>query len=260
MYQPTLARFTSRDPLPPSGQPVLMNGTYKYANNSPLAFADPSGLAPKPFAPPPEGPGRGDDPGTFSIRLGDCDVETLNLHRGCCCTDVHVRYKPTAADKARYKKICVKVLARTRNTRNWPCSNTDNQWHVDVPKDKQSCWPPLADWTDYPGGAPSTGITCGGWCATPQIRQDYEGCAIGQTAAGAEEVIGCAWWGHICDVTFASRLADPNWRPAGPGGTPPLCCDANCAITRYPPNSTSIVPKPQKPGDWDPITDPPYGK
>ena len=53
MYMPTLARFTARDPLPPDGEPVLLRGIpiltragsqYKYANNNPTSFTDPSGM------------------------------------------------------------------------------------------------------------------------------------------------------------------------------------------------------------------------
>ena len=47
MYQPTLARFTARDPLPQEG-PVLMGripgNTYAYAESNPVNRMDPSGM------------------------------------------------------------------------------------------------------------------------------------------------------------------------------------------------------------------------
>jgi hypothetical protein len=44
MYMPTVARFTSRDPLPQDGEPVLLGTSYWYANNSPTMLVDPSGM------------------------------------------------------------------------------------------------------------------------------------------------------------------------------------------------------------------------
>ncbi len=61
MYQPTLGRFTARDPMPENG--VLVGGipqsSYWYANNNPVNFVDPSGLQSKnPYSVAyPEGPG-----------------------------------------------------------------------------------------------------------------------------------------------------------------------------------------------------------
>ncbi len=46
MYQPTVARFTARDPLPQNGDPVLLMNShpYSYADNNPTRKRDPSGL------------------------------------------------------------------------------------------------------------------------------------------------------------------------------------------------------------------------
>jgi hypothetical protein len=57
MYQPTLARFLSRDPLPENGTQILyplpgasqsVSNLYVYAENAPSDLTDPSGRAPRP--------------------------------------------------------------------------------------------------------------------------------------------------------------------------------------------------------------------
>jgi hypothetical protein len=68
MYMPTLARFTARDPLPPDGEPVLLEGLpdgvssippstpFAYAGNSPANYIDPDGMkygSPSPPRPKP---------------------------------------------------------------------------------------------------------------------------------------------------------------------------------------------------------------
>lgn len=54
MYQPTLARFTARDPLPQNG-PVLMgrvpSSVYAYTENNPIVQIDPSGMVIVDFRP-----------------------------------------------------------------------------------------------------------------------------------------------------------------------------------------------------------------
>ena len=60
MYMPTLARFTSRDPLADTEEPVMggispavqaaIIQQYAYANNSPMNFMDPSGLCCEPHS------------------------------------------------------------------------------------------------------------------------------------------------------------------------------------------------------------------
>ena len=247
MYTPTLARFTSRDPLPMNAA-VLLPGVsqYAYADNNPVNKADPSGRAPE--ASPP-----GDKPGTFNIQMSNCDPGTLEIHPGCCCTDINVRYKPTDAEKSLYRQICVKVWAWTRTEYWWPCSDYNHPWHWDLPKEKQSCWPPNAMWTDYPGGNLHEGIWgpgCPRGCAKSQIRQDFEGCAIGETASGAKVNLGCTWWGHQCDAEYSVAT------PLAPSTH--CACMTDCKITRFPgQNLMDVVPGKQMPDSWDPLATPP---
>ena len=58
MYMPTLARFSSRDPLPDDDKPILgsnpqaaYTAPYVYVSNAPTVMSDPSGLGPVPPVP-----------------------------------------------------------------------------------------------------------------------------------------------------------------------------------------------------------------
>ena len=103
MYQPTLGRFLSRDPLSADGVDVLlsngwfdeqmteMRNQYGYVSNSPVNYVDPNGMRQQPTKAP-TGPAAA-APGTCmigvhcgSVWLGGV-IPTLNMHCGFTITD-----------------------------------------------------------------------------------------------------------------------------------------------------------------------------
>jgi len=208
MYLPPTGRWLSEDPAGYVDGP----NQYLYVGNNPANRADPSGMAPEPYPP-------GDRPGTFNVRLKECDSDTLQVHPGCCCTDVAVIYKPSQSDRGFYSRICVDVQVRTQIERHF-CTDVDSGWHADLPKDKQSCWSfpaqkgdtsQNASWTDFPGGGPNEGTfgTSKPLCFCPQpcqwtrLQQAFQACAVGQTKTGGKRVIGCIYYGHVCNINYS---------------------------------------------------------
>lgn len=216
VYSPAIGRWLSATPAV-HGSPA----GYAHQPNTTAARA--------PKFPP------GDMPGTFIVAISECSPEYKK--QGCCCSAITVTYKPSNADKLAYSRICVEVFAWTRITRA-KCTDVDDSWHPDPPKDKQSCWssPPIAgdsgisaSWTDFPGGGPKEGPhirfdrLCPWICAWTKLQQNWWACAVGYNKAKKPTRIGCVKYGHVCDLTF-TRIAE-----AGAIG---VCCIVKCKMTR----------------------------
>jgi len=92
-YSPSTARFLSADPL------GFVDGAslYRYAGNRPLLMVDPAGLESANGAPLP-----GTVPGRFNALMRNCFGAQRELHKGCCCTDIEVKYKPSNADRMKF--------------------------------------------------------------------------------------------------------------------------------------------------------------